>query len=153
MKSIKKTGRILDDVKINVKIKLAALWVALMFLYIYADIKSFFQQGIIEEIMAGEVAGILITPTLLWVTAILMSIPGVMVFLSLTLKPQANRWTNIIVSIFHIGLAIMIMLMPGSWVYSYIYYIGQLVYLLLIVWYAWKWPNHEGSPKNENLTN
>ncbi len=30
-----KTARILEDVKINVKIKLSALWVAVMFLYIY----------------------------------------------------------------------------------------------------------------------
>lgn len=144
MNSNKKTKRVFEDIKINVKIKLAALWIALMFLYIYADIKSLFQPGIIEEIIAGEVAGILITPTLLWVTAILMSIPGVMVLLSLTLKPKANRWTNIIVSILHIGLAIMLMLMPGSWTYSYIYSIGQIVYLVLIVWYAWKWPKHEG---------
>jgi len=146
MNSNKKTRRILEDAKINVKIKIAALWIALMFLYIYADIKSFFQPGIIEQIIAGEVAGILITPTLLWATAILMSIPGVMVLLSLTLKPQANRRVNIIVSIFHIGLAIMLMLMPGSWAYSYIYSIGQVVYLLLIIWIAWKWPNSEGSP-------
>lgn len=145
MNSNKKTGRIFEDAKVNVKIKLAALWTALMFLYIYADIKSFFQTGIIEQIIAGEVAGILITPTLLWTTAILMSIPGIMVFLSLILKPQANRWTNIIVSILHIVLAIMIMLMPGSWAYSYIYYIGQIVWLLLIIRYAWKWPSHEGS--------
>ena len=140
----KKTGRILEDVKINVKIKLAASWVALMFLYIYADIKAIFQPGIIEEIIAGEVAGIQITPTLLWASAILMSIPGLMVLLSLTLKPQANRWINIIVSLLHIGLAITLMLMPGSWVYSYIYSIGQVGWLLLIVWYAWKWPNAEG---------
>ena len=144
MNSNKKTGRNLEDVKINVKIKLAAVWIALMFLYIYADIKAIFQPGIIEEIIAGEVAGIQITPTLLWVTAILMSIPGLMVFLSLTLKPQANRWINIIVSIFHIGLAISLMLMPGTtWAYSYIYSIGQIGWLLLIVWYAWKWPNSE----------
>ncbi|MBC2727786.1 DUF6326 family protein [Desulfosporosinus sp.] len=149
MNSNRKTARILEDVKINVKIKLAALWVALMFLYIYADIKTFFQPGIIEEIITGKVAGILITPTLLWATAILMSIPGVMVLLSLTLKPQANRWTNIIVSIFHIGLAITLMLMPGSWAYSYIYSIGQVVWLLLIVWSAWRWPSHEVSPNNK----
>lgn len=141
MNSNKKTKRVFEDVKINVKIKLAALWTALMFLYIYANIKSLFQPGIIKEIITGEVAGILITPTLLWVTAILMSIPGIMVLLSLTLKPQANRWINIIVSIFHIGLAIMLMLMLGSWAYSYIYSIGQVVYLLLIIWCAWKWPN------------
>ena len=137
------TKRILEDVKINVKIKLAALWVALMFLYIYADIKSFFQPGIMEQIIAGEVEGILITPTLLWTSAILMSIPSVMVLLSLTLKPQANRRTNIIVSIFHIGLAINFMLMPGGWAYSYIYSVGQIVFLLLIVWSAWKWPKQE----------
>ncbi|MEA1878512.1 MAG: DUF6326 family protein [Bacteroidota bacterium] len=146
MNSNEKAGRILEDVKINVKIKLAALWIALMFLYMYADIKSFFQPGIIEQIIAGEVEGILITPTLLWATAILMSIPGVMVMLSLTLKPQTNRWINIVVSVFHIGLAIMLMLMPGSWTYSYIYSIGQVVYLLLIIRIAWRWPNSENSP-------
>ena len=143
MNANKKTGRILEDVKINVKIKLAASWVALMFLYIYADIKVIFQPGIIEEIITGEVAGIQITPTLLWASAILMSIPGLMVLLSLTLKPQANRWINIIVSVLHIGLAITLMLMPDTWAYSYIYSIEQVGWLLLIVWYAWKWPNSE----------
>ena len=144
MNTNKKTTRILEDVKINVKIKLAALWVALMFLYIYADIKAFYHPGIIEQIIAGKVAGIQITSTLLWVTAILMSIPSVMVLLSLTLKPQANRWINIIVSIFLIGLAIRLMLMAGeAWAYSYIYSIGQVMCLLLIVWSAWKWPKQE----------
>jgi hypothetical protein len=33
MKSLKKTARILEDVKI----KLSALWAVIMFLYIYAD--------------------------------------------------------------------------------------------------------------------
>ena len=35
MNSEKKTATILEDVKINVKIKLSALWVALMFLYVW----------------------------------------------------------------------------------------------------------------------
>ncbi len=140
----KKTKGLLEDAKINVKIKLAALWVALMFLYIYADIKAIFQPGIIEQIIAGEVEGIQITPILLWASAILMSIPGVMVLLSLTLKPQANRWINITVSVFHIGLAVMLTFMPGTWAYSYIYSIGQIVWLVLIIRYAWKWPNSEG---------
>ena len=144
MNSNRKTARILEDVKINVKIKLAALWIALMFLYIYADIKAIFQPGIIEQIIAGEVEGIQITPTLLLGTAILMSIPGIMVLLSLVLKAKVNRWVNIIVSISHIGLAINFMLMPGGWAYSYIYSIGQVVWLLLIVWSAWKWPKQEG---------
>ena len=47
----------MEDVKINVKIKLAGLWTSMMFLYIYADIKALFETGIIEQIMAGEIGG------------------------------------------------------------------------------------------------
>ncbi len=44
----------LEDVKINVKIKLSALWIAVMFLYVYADFKALLQPGLIELIIAGE---------------------------------------------------------------------------------------------------
>jgi hypothetical protein len=53
-----KTARILEDVKINVKIRLSALWVMLMFFYIYADVLKFYTPGYIEEMMSGVVAGI-----------------------------------------------------------------------------------------------
>ena len=35
----------LEDVPINVKIKLAALWATLMFLYTYGDILGFYTPG------------------------------------------------------------------------------------------------------------
>jgi len=44
MESSKKKEKIFEDVKISVKIKLAALWVAVMFIYVYADIKTFFVE-------------------------------------------------------------------------------------------------------------
>jgi len=37
----------MEDVKINVKFKLSALWAAVMFLYVYADIKALFRPGIL----------------------------------------------------------------------------------------------------------
>ena len=43
----------MEDVKINVKMKLSALWVALMLLYIYADIFSLYRPGQIEKMMEG----------------------------------------------------------------------------------------------------
>jgi hypothetical protein len=58
-KHIKK--RTLVDVKVNVKIKLAALWATVMFLYIYVDHFALFELGIIETIIAGEIAGFQIT--------------------------------------------------------------------------------------------
>ncbi len=73
---------------------------------------------------------------------ILMTIPSLMVFLSLALPAKANRWTNIIVGILYIfvmlGSAIGV-----SWFYYIFGSIVEVVLLLLIVWYAWKWPKQE----------
>jgi hypothetical protein len=94
MNTNKKTTE-LEDVKINVKIKLSALWVAVMFLYVYADVRGFYETGFIEGVIAGDAGGFQITQVFLLVSAILMAVPSVMVFLSLTLKAKVNRWVNI----------------------------------------------------------
>jgi len=62
---------ILEDMKINVKIELSALWVTLVFLYTYADILGFYAPGNIEELISGEIAGIRMTQGLLLGSAIL----------------------------------------------------------------------------------
>ena len=71
-----------------------------------------------------------------------MTIPSLMVFLSLALPAKANRWTNIIVGILYIfvmlGSAIGV-----SWFYYIFGSIVEVVLFLLIVWYAWKWPKQE----------
>ena len=97
-------ARTLEDVKINVKIKLAALWVALMFCYTYADILGFYAPGNIEELMSGEIAGIQMTQGLLLGSAILMALPTAMVFLSVTVKAKTNRLLNIIAGIVYFGV-------------------------------------------------
>ena len=134
------------DVKIDVKLKLSALWIAVTFLYVYADIVTFFRKGIIEGIIAGEVAGIQITQTFLLGTGVLMTIPAVMVFLSLILKAKANRWVNIILSAIYICIIIFLQFMPGEgevWAYYVFYNALELGLHLLIVMYAWKWPKQE----------
>ncbi|ENO12482.1 hypothetical protein MBGDC06_00657 [Thermoplasmatales archaeon SCGC AB-539-C06] len=37
---------VLEDIKINVKIKLSALWVALTLSYLYGDLLTFYEQGL-----------------------------------------------------------------------------------------------------------
>jgi hypothetical protein len=55
MTSIETRASVLEDVKVPVKLKLSALWAALMFLYSYGDIFAYFRPGFIEDVMAGEV--------------------------------------------------------------------------------------------------
>jgi hypothetical protein len=64
-----------------------------------------------------------------------------MVFLSLTLKAEANRSANIIAGIFHAGVLLTTMLVPGEvWAYYRLYMIIEGVLIALIIWHAWKWP-------------
>jgi hypothetical protein len=140
MNTNKKTAKILEDVKISVKIELSALWITLMLFYIYADILGFYTPGNIEKVVSGEIGGIQITEGFLFVMAIWMAIPSAMVFLSLTLKANANRWVNIIVGIVSI-VVLGATFFVGEFSARYTFQaIVEGVLIALIVWHAWKWP-------------
>ena len=61
----------MEDVKINVKVKLSALWAAMMLLYIYADILSLFRPDQLEEIIDGRMGPFSVTQASLLVASIL----------------------------------------------------------------------------------
>jgi hypothetical protein len=135
------TKKTLSDEKINVKIILAALWIAVMFIYVYADIKTLFQPEIPEQIISGVIGGMKINQSFLFAAAVLMSIPPIMIILSLVLKAGINRWVNIIVSALHILLIIATRFVPAKIWYYYIYYQSiEAIFHILIIWYAWRWP-------------
>jgi hypothetical protein len=133
----------LGDMRVNVKLKLSALWVTLMLFYIYADILGFYTPGNIEKVVSGEIGGIQITEIFLFGMAIWMAIPSVMVFLSLTLKANVNRCVNMIV-----GIVSMVVLGATFFVgeYSARYTFQAIVEGVLIasiVWHVWSWPKQE----------
>lgn len=133
--------RNLEDLNVNVKIKLSGLWIALMFFYAYNDILSFFRQDIMQEVLSGKVGGIDINQTFLLGAGILMSIPIFMIFLSLILPAKFNRWVNIIVGLFHIVVLLASMLVPGDlWINYALYEILEAIFIVLILWFAWTWP-------------
>jgi len=142
MKTINKTTE-MEDMKINVKMKLAALWVAMMLLYIYADILSLFRPGQIEEMIEGLMGPFPVTQGSLLTASILMIIPAVMVFLSLTLRPKVNRWANVTLGVLY-TLVNISNLIGETWAYYIFFGIIEIVLTLLIVWYAWRWANPEG---------
>jgi hypothetical protein len=98
------------------------------------------RSDIVEGIIAGELEGIQITQEMLVASAILMLIPILMIFLSLALKPKANRWINIILGIVYVAINLSTMLTTGgAWVYYYVFAVVEVVFSALIVWYAWRW--------------
>ncbi len=142
MNSNRKATKVFEDVKINVKIKLSLLWVTVMVLFAFGDIQSAYRPGLIEGILAGEIAGNEINQVFLLMAALSMVIPSIMIFLSLVLKPGVNRWVNVIIGVIYTAFVIIFMIGDG-WAYYYLYSIIEIVMTLLIIWNAVKWPKQE----------
>ena len=118
----------------EIRIKLSALWVALMLTYLLGDVLRIFSG----DFKPGEIGGMKITQPIWLGIAILMVMPIVMVFLSLTLGHTVNRWANIIVAIFFFGFNLLgLPTYPGA--YDKFLIVVGLVFNALTIWYAWKW--------------
>ncbi|MCD4710984.1 MAG: DUF6326 family protein [Bacteroidales bacterium] len=141
----KKIASMLEDNKVNVKVKLALLWVALMFFYVYNDIFSMYQPGHVANLVEGHLEGVQFTQILLIGVAALMAFPSFMVLLSLILKARANRIVNIVVGIFHVLVLLGTQFVGEgeTWFYWRLNELLEALFLVLIIWTAWKWPTSE----------
>lgn len=121
----------------EVRIKLSGLWTALMLTYLLGDVLRIFSGDFVPGEM-GEMGGMQITQGMYLGLAVLLAIPIVMVFLSLTLKYRAIRWVNIVLAAFFFVFNIIGLPTYPS-VYDQFLIIVGLVFNGLTFWYAWKW--------------
>ena len=139
---MRENSKRLQDVTVNVKIKLAALWATLMLIYIYVDIVGFYKPGVVEDILAGKVWKFEISQGWALGSLLLMMIPSLMVFLSMILKAGVNRWINIIVAIIYVVIGIGTTI-GETWSYYIVGHVVGIVFLLMIFWTAFRWPKQE----------
>lgn len=128
---------ILEDIRIN--IELAALWATLMSLYIYVDYFHLLMPGSIKDILSGKVFVFDITQTFLFAGLASVTIPALMIFLSTALPAKVNRWTNIVVAAIYIPFTLF-NLAGEAWVHMVFGAVVEVILLLLVLHYAWKWP-------------
>jgi hypothetical protein len=128
----------LEDIKIPVQVKLAALWTSVMFCYIYADYFGLYIPGALQKMIAGQIEPLGdTTQQKLLGTSLMLAIPSVMIFLSVALRPNINRWVNVI---FGIVYTVIILLTMWGWKFYQLYGVIEVSLTLFVVWYAWKWP-------------
>jgi len=134
----------LEDVRVGVRLKISALWIAMLFLFAYGDIVGFFNPGQIEEVISGEISGIEITQVFLLAVSVYIAIASVMIFLSLVLRPTVCRWTNIVLAILY-SVSIVASAIGETDAYYLFLSTAEIAMLLLIVRYAWTWPRQDGA--------
>jgi hypothetical protein len=132
--NIKTTG------KIDTKVLLSTLWIVVMINMVFADILGLFIPGALEEVAKTSVSTGTTIPQLMLGGAIMLEIPIAMILLSRVLKFKVNRLTNIIASVFTI-----VYVVGGGTLSPHYIFIAtiEVVCMLLIVWFAWKWTNPE----------
>jgi hypothetical protein len=120
-------------------VKVSVLWLFWSVAFLITLMVGFFEPGVLEHIMEGELYGMRLTPDLILATTIMMLVPLVMAFLSLILKDLINRWTNVALGIVYTGICVFDWLSsPMQPVYGVVLYIAKIAASALIVWYAWK---------------
>ena len=131
-----------EDFKINVKLVLSALWSSVLFLYIYGDYFELYVPGKVEALLNGQ--NMLRTPFKLLFATIILTLPSLMISLSLMMRPKWNRFVNISIGLF---LTLFTLLIGVSSFTEWKTFYVMLSFLesiitSIIVWAAWHWPKH-----------
>lgn len=133
----------LEDSKIDVKIKLAALWASVTLCYLYGDYFELYIPGKVKGLIHGQ--NLLDDPQKLFGASLLLAIPAIMVGLSVILKPKLNRLLNLIFGILFTLIMLLIAITSlDSWRMFYVFLaLTESAITILIVLYAWKWPKQK----------
>ena len=91
--------------------------------------------------MAGEIAGIQMTQTLLLGSAVLMLVPTVLIVLCVFLKAGINRWVNILAGLIYLIVLVSTFFTERNPAYYLAYASVKAALLVWIVALAWMWPD------------
>jgi len=123
------------------KVRVSVLWLFYAVAFLVVMILASFEPGVLKQFLdTGEMEGMKIGPEILLIFAVLLLVPLVMAFVSVTLRDSVNRWANVVVggvfTVFQLVALIEILAQPSAW--EILMELSKVAAPALIVWYAWK---------------
>lgn len=131
-------GTRFEPAEVSVRIKISALWTAMLFVFVYVDIFSLYRPDVRASIEAGEIGGFAIDRSFLLATTLYVVIPSLMVFGALVLRPRIGRIANI-----GLGVVYALTIVAGAigeWSYYLLGSALEIAALAGVIYYAWTWP-------------
>jgi uncharacterized membrane protein len=128
------------DYKINVRLKLALLWTSTMFCYIYGDYFELYVPKKVESLLNGH--NLLDSPSKLLAATIMLTVPAIVIAITITVRPRVTRLINIITATFFTLLTLLIGITTMKhWLefYSLLAFV-ETALTAVILWTAWTWP-------------
>lgn len=126
------------DSWINPRLKIAALWASMLFVFAYVDLFSLYREDVRADIEAGEMGGFTIGQAFLLSVTTYIAIPSLMLSMTVLLPLRAMRLANIVLAAVYIptivGGAV------GEWNYYILGSAIETALLLGVIYSAWTWP-------------
>lgn len=123
--------------RIDVRLRIAALWVATMLVFAYVDLFSLYRPDVRAGLEQGTIGGFEVGEVFLLLVSVYVVVPAAMVYLSLVLPHRANRIVNIVLATLYsvtiIGAAI------GEWGYYVFGSVIEVVLLALVIVHSVRW--------------
>lgn len=137
----------LENAAINIKFKLAALWLTIFLLFVYGDLLPMWIPTHLDELLHGEVGE---GPAMqLLGIAIYVTMYALMPLMNLVLSAKVSRILNIVASVLLIAFWIYILAVFsfGPMWNFYIYFaVVEMALALVIIRVSWTWPRRDSAP-------
>lgn len=127
----------------NKKTLLQTIWIFVLFNYLYCDVLSLMDSGLLKQYLAGTVNGMVFNPGTMLGAAFLMEIPMAAILLTRVLNYKANRWVNIIAGVIMTAVQLMSLFVARPAPYYLFCSIIEIASTVAVVWLAWAWHNQE----------
>jgi hypothetical protein len=127
---------------VGTRVKIAALWIATLFIFAYVDLFTLYRPDVRTNLEAGRLFAFDISETFLFLTTLYIVLPSVMIYLTLVIPRGIGRVLNIALAAVYavtvVGSAV------GEWGYFILGSAAEVVLLGAVIYHAWTWRESAG---------
>ncbi|HOB12816.1 MAG TPA: DUF6326 family protein [Novosphingobium sp.] len=132
-----------SDSPVPTRIKLAALWTATMFCYVYGDYFGLYVEGKLAAVARGSMGPLgPASAAVLVGVSLMMAVPALLIAAAPFAPLALCRWGNIGFGLLY--TAIMALTLPGAEPFYVTLAIIEMALTLWIAVTAWAWPEYRG---------
>ena len=127
---------------IDTRLKIAALWTAVLFIFAYVDLFSLYRSDVRADLEAGRLFAFDVSETFLFFTMLYIVLPSVMIYLTLVLPRGIGRVLNIALAAVY-----AVTIVAGAVGERGYFVLGSAAEALLlgaVVYHAWTWRESAG---------
>ena len=135
----------LQEEKIPLKLKLAALWTAVTFCYVYGDYFELYVPHKVQGLVTGD--NMRDSPGKVFAASIVAVVPALMICGAVFLWAKPNRVLNLVLGTVYTALVLVGSLSLSTWRTFYVFLaLLESVLTATIVWQAWHWKPADITP-------